>query len=114
MSDNENEGTGTLLLPQEKFVTWLDANGDELPPVPKHWGADDMPAGATKVKAAKADKSDKGGVDPNDEPSKSGTKAAWVAYAKAAKGASDQDLVDVDGKDLTRDALAAKFGTPAE
>lgn len=49
---------------------------------------------------------------PEDEPAGNATTEVWVAYAKS-KGASDEDLNDVDGEPLGRDALREKYGTQA-
>lgn len=54
------------------------------------------------------------GDDPNAEPSPAASRAKWEAYARTVKAAEDADLVDADGKPLKRDALAEKYGTPAE
>lgn len=48
---------------------------------------------------------------PEDEPAGNASTDEWLAYAKT-KGAQDSDLVDGDGKALTRDALREKYGTP--
>lgn len=49
---------------------------------------------------------------PEDEPAGNASTDEWLTYAKT-KGAVDGDLVDGDGKALTRDALREKYGTPA-
>lgn len=49
---------GREFLANSDFVPIWDAEGNELPPVPKHWSADLLPAGATKKKpSAKSDDS---------------------------------------------------------
>lgn len=45
---SDESAKGTFLLKEKDFVEWVDAEGNALPAVPKHWGADQMPAGATK------------------------------------------------------------------
>jgi cytidylate kinase len=52
----EGEPTGTVLLPKSAFVPIWDKDGNELPAVPKHWTADQLPLGATKKKPAESDK----------------------------------------------------------
>lgn len=56
-------------------------------------------------------------VDPDDkpdeEPAGNASGAEWAAYART-RGATDEDLVDADGKPLGRDALREKYATPAE
>lgn len=47
-----------------------------------------------------------------EEPAGNASRDDWAAYAKA-KGATDEDLVDKDGKDLGQRALREKYGTPA-
>jgi hypothetical protein len=54
------------------------------------------------------------GENPNAEPGPGQARAKWEVYARTVKGASDEDLVDEDGKPLKRDALVEKYGTPAE
>lgn len=46
------------------------------------------------------------------EPAGNANREEWAAYARL-KGATDEDLVDEDGKDLGRDVLREKYGTPA-
>jgi hypothetical protein len=47
-----------------------------------------------------------------EEPAGNAARDDWADFAKS-KGATDADLVDKDGKALTRDALREKYGTPA-
>lgn len=49
---------------------------------------------------------------PEDEPAGNASREDWIAFARS-KGATDEDLVDGDGKGLVRDALREKYGTPA-
>lgn len=49
-----------------------------------------------------------------EEPAGNASREDWVGYAVSVKGATPEDLVDADGKDLGRDALREKFGTPSE
>lgn len=44
------------------------------------------------------------------EPAGNAKKADWLEYARKL-GAADADLVDGDGKELTVDALKAKYGS---
>lgn len=46
--------TGRHLLTEKDFAQVVDADGKDLPPVPKHWGADQLPAGAEKKAKAKS------------------------------------------------------------
>lgn len=91
-------------------------------PVPAAWlDTDLLPAGATKATKAEVAKAD--GIedstptpapppDPNAEPAGNASTEAWADYATRVKGAKAEDLVDGDGKPLTRDALREKYGTP--
>jgi hypothetical protein len=47
------------------------------------------------------------------EPAGNASRDDWVAFARLM-GATDEDLVDDDGKDLGRDQLREKYGTPPE
>lgn len=47
------------------------------------------------------------------EPAGNASTEEWVAFARL-KGATDEDLVDEDGKPLGRDVLREKFGAPSE
>ena len=105
---------GQFLLDEDDYVAVVDAEGNDLPPVPKHWGEDQLPPGAKKKgKKAKAGKGDPG-PDPDAEPKGNASAEEWVEWAKRVKGAKDEDLVDEQGEALKRDALRAKFGTSAE
>jgi hypothetical protein len=44
------------------------------------------------------------------EPAGNASVEAWTSYARS-KGASDEDLLDADGKPLGRDALRDQFGS---
>jgi hypothetical protein len=111
---SDESAKGTFLLKEKDFVEWVDAEGNPLPPVPKHWGADQMPAGATKK--SKAAKSSSGSsddkVDKDAEPKGNASADDWAAWAKRVKNATDDDLKDADGEPLKRDEIRAKFGTP--
>lgn len=48
---------GRHFLSEKDFVPIWDKDGNPLPAVPKHWGTDQLPLGATKKKPA--EKSDK-------------------------------------------------------
>lgn len=125
MSDNN----GRLFLREKDFVEVVDADGNDLPPVPKHWGEDQLPLGAKfKKKASRStgssssstpatgdsgDGSQSSGDGGPAEPAGSARTEAWVAFAKA-KGATEEDLVDEDGNALGRDALRAKYGTSSD
>lgn len=108
MSDNNN---GTFLLKEKDFVAVVDEEGNELDyKVPKHWGQDQLAAGVTKKGRSSGRQSS--GQQGDEEPGGNASRDAWVTYATEVKGAKEGDLVDDDGKDLTRDELAAKYGTP--
>jgi len=79
----------TMLLDQEDLVRYPGATPVSAKSSPNP--APDRPAGV--------------------EPPRSGAGSgmdAWVAFARE-KGATDADLVDADGKALTRDELADKY-----
>lgn len=107
--------TGRLFLEEKDFVEVVDADGNELPPVPKHWGEDQLAPGAKVVKksgksSAKAKDSAKDQANTDDEPpAGNASREDWETYAKA-NGATDADLVDEQGEPLGRDALRDKFG----
>lgn len=46
-----------------------------------------------------------------EEPAGNATREDWANFAKS-KGAADADLLDKDGKEIGRDALRDKYGTP--
>ncbi|CAI9417347.1 hypothetical protein [Nocardioides sp. T2.26MG-1] len=114
----ENQSTkGQFLLKEKDFVKVVDADGNDLPAVPKHWGEDQLPAGASKKGRASSSSSSSSSTptpppDPDAEPAGNASRDAWADWAKRVKGATDADLVDTDGKDLGRDEIKAKFGTP--
>lgn len=54
---------------------------------------------------------DAAGFDLAERPAGNASREAWATYARS-KGAVDADLVDDEGKDLGRDELREKFGTP--
>lgn len=60
------------------------------------------------------EREDEDAADENAEPPANASRARWEAYARTVKGAEDGDLVGEDGKELTRNELVVKFGTPAE
>jgi hypothetical protein len=45
------------------------------------------------------------------EPAGNASAADWAAYART-RGATDEDLVDAEGKPLKRDALREKYQSP--
>ena len=119
----ENQKTkGRFLLTEKDFVEVVDADGNPLPSVPKHWGEDQLAPGAkTKSKPAKKAASSSGsgsksgsgdGEKADDEPAGNASTEAWVKFAKS-KGATDDDLKDAAGEPLGREELKAKYGTPA-
>lgn len=116
MAENQNT-KGQFLLTAKDFVKVVDAEGNELPPVPKHWGEDQLPAGATKKGRASSTTSSSTPAsppppDPDAEPAGNASRDAWAEYAMKVKGAKPEDLLDTDGKDLGRDELRDKYGTP--
>lgn len=48
------------------------------------------------------------GEEGSQEPGGNATGAVWAAYART-RGATDEDLVDAEGKPLGRDALREKY-----
>lgn len=48
-------------------------------------------------------------VDPDEVPAGNAKREEWAAYA-LAHGASEDDLIDEDGKELGRDELRDKYG----
>lgn len=117
--------TGRHLLAEKDFVEVVDAEGNDLPAVPKHWGTDQLPAGAEKKTRTRSNstRSTSGSTGttrteppppPADtEPAGNASTEAWADYAVKVKGAKPDDLVDEQGEPLGRDELRAKFGTPA-
>jgi hypothetical protein len=104
---------GQYLLKEKDYVDVVDAEGNPLPPVPKHWDEDQLLPGAKKVSKAKAKKAADGaggdGVPKGNAPTEE-----WVAYARKADGFTEADLLAADGEtSLTRDELRAKFGPKA-
>ena len=71
-----------------------------------------VPADADSTPAAHPEEPAEPPTPPLEEPAGNASTEAWLEYARS-KGASEEDLVDEDGKPLTRDALRDKFGTPA-
>lgn len=119
MAENTN---GRLFLTDKDFVTVVDAEGEELPSVPKHWDEDLLPAGASKKSARSSSttrsSSNTGGsntppVDPDAEPKGNASRDDWAAWATRVKGATEDDLKDEQGEPLGREAIRAKFGTPS-
>jgi hypothetical protein len=49
-----------------------------------------------------------------DEPAGNASREEWAVYARDFKGATDADLVDADGKELSRNELRDRYATPAE
>lgn len=116
--------TGRLFLREKDFVEVVDAEGNDLPPVPKHWGEEQLAPGAKfKKRSSRSSSSDGGktggkdggGSDPAapEEPAGNASTEVWVEFAKA-KGATDADLVDDEGKPLGRDEIRAKYATPSD
>lgn len=113
---------GKHLLTEKDFTRVVDAEGNELPSVPKHWGEDQLPAGATKKSgratsntssSSSTSSTSTPAPDPDAEPAGNASRDAWADFATKVNGAKPEDLVDTDGKDLGRDELREKFGTPA-
>lgn len=54
-------------------------------------------------------------LDPDEsgEPAGNASAAAWAAYART-RGATDEDLIDDDGKPLKRDEIRDKYQSPPE
>lgn len=117
MADNQ----GRLFLREKDFVEVVDAEGNDLPPVPKHWGEEQLAPGAKfkKRSSSRSSSSDGGkgggGSDPAspEEPAGNASTEVWAEFAKS-KGATDADLVDGEGKPLGRDEIRAKYGTPSD
>lgn len=116
---------GRLFLEKKDFVEVVDAEGNDLPSVPKHWGEEQLAPGAKfkKKSSSRSSSSDGGktggkaggGSDPAspEEPAGNASTEVWAEFAKS-KGATDADLVDDDGKPLGRDEIRAKYGTPSD
>lgn len=105
--------TGRRLLVEKDFAEVVDADGNALPSVPKHWTEDDLAPGASfKKKSAKASGSTSGGSNtPADgEPKGNASRDEWAAYA-TTKGAPDEETKPVEDGGLSRDDLKAKYGT---
>lgn len=52
-------------------------------------------------------------AEESDEPAGNASGADWAAFART-RGATDEDLVDAEGKPLGRDALREKYQSPPE
>lgn len=120
----ENQNAGRVLLKASDFVDVVNEEDEVVGSVPKHWGADQLPPGTRKKSGGSRSSSTKSGGDSSssgsggdsggqsDEPAGNASTEEWATYAREVKGATDEDLVDADGKPLGRDALRDKFGTP--
>jgi hypothetical protein len=93
------------------MVKVVNEAGEVQPdPVPSAWvGTDLLPAGTKKATSTEVSKAESD--DPNAEPAGNASRDDWATYATNVKGASPEDLVGDDGKDLTRDQLREKYGT---
>ncbi|WP_435744914.1 hypothetical protein [Nocardioides sp. SYSU DS0663] len=114
--------TGRHLLAEKDFVQVVTEDGTALPSVPKHWGSDQLPAGAekktsrstsTRASSTSGSSTPQTPPDPNAEPAGNASTEAWAEYAVKVKGAKPEDLVDDQGEPLGRDELRAKYGTPS-
>lgn len=108
---------GRHLLTEKDFVKVVDAEGNDLPAVPKHWGVDQLPAGAEKKSKSSGSSSSSSSSTPaarkpGEEPKGNASTDEWIAYARE-KGATDEDLKDDQGEPLGQKALREKYGTPA-
>lgn len=99
---------------EKDMVEVVDEQGNDLPSVPKAWlNTDLLPAGVKKKSKSSGSSSDSAPQrQAGEEPSGNASRKEWAAYA-TEKGAQPEDLV-VDGKELTRDELREKYGTPSE
>lgn len=104
---------------EKDFVEVVDESNPEVehPPVPKSWlGTDKLAPGIKRKgkesKEAKSASNTPPAREPGQEPAGNATRDEWAAFA-VEKGAKPEDLV-VDGKDLTRDELKAKYATPKD
>lgn len=82
---------GRHLLTEKDFVDVVDDEGNDLPPVPKHWGEDQLPAGA-KVKS-------KGSTAKKTAAKKSTAKKAAPAKTAASSpgaGSTGEDSGSAD------------------
>lgn len=94
----------------DKDMVQYNIPGQGVVSVPKRWeGTDLLRTDAKRVTAKEAKKA----AAAQEEPSRGASREAWVAFATQGPAkAKSEDLVGDDGKDLTRDQLADKFGTP--
>lgn len=104
---------------EKDMVDVVDEAGNDLSAIPKAWlGTDLVPAGVKQKSKSSGSSSSSSSSStpaarqPGEEPKGNASTEEWAAYARE-KGATDDDLI-VDGKELTRDELKAKYGTPAE
>lgn len=101
------------LYTESDFVDTVDENGQEGPRVPKSWLGTEYAAGLKKKGRSSGSSSSSTTPDPDAEPAGNASRDDWAAYATTVKGAKPEDLLDGDGKDLGRDELREKYGTPA-
>lgn len=133
---------GRHLLVAKDFVEVVGPDGEDLPSVPKHWGEEQLPPGASFKKKSRGSSSSvhnssASTAPPTQPPAPDATSTthrstpdvpnpdvappagnasteAWVEWAKTVKGATDDDLKDADGEPLKRDDIKAKYAeTPA-
>lgn len=117
-----SDSNGRHLLGERDFVDVIDENDAVVGTAPKHWDESQLAPG-TRLKKRATRSSSNGASTPSGqqtppppptdpvEPAGNASTDDWKAYA-IATGAKPEDLV-VDGKDLTRDELKAKYGKPA-
>lgn len=113
------ETKGRHLLTDKDFREVVDEEGNDLPPVPKHWGEDQLALGASfKRKTARASSSSSSGGSAGGggqqsgqdaEPKGNASREDWAAYA-TKKGAPEEETKPVEDGGLSRDDLKAKYG----
>ncbi|MCL8026317.1 hypothetical protein [Nocardioides bruguierae] len=120
-----SDKNGRHLLGSKDMVDLLGEDDKVIGSVPKHWDETLLTPGTKKKGRSSGSRTASTGDGSNGSSTPSGSGSTpeppagnasledWTEYAKTSKGATDADLVDAEGKPLTRDALKAKFGPQA-
>lgn len=102
--------SGTLFLKAADFVDVIDEAGNKVGTAPKHWRADQLPAG-TKLKAGKAGKAGKDDEGPK-VPAKSSSRADLNAYAVEHGGLSAEEAEAFKSAEELHAALVERAQAP--
>jgi hypothetical protein len=97
---------GRHLLTEKDFVEVVDDEGNELPPVPKHWGEEQLPAGASFVKGKSGSSSSTGST-----AKKAAAKKTAAKKAASSSDASGDSAGDAGGSDDSGSHGSSESGT---